>query len=164
MIWWIGPRVRCDLVAYSGVNLTGVRRVVQIFPTGSRKGTFRTDELKSSVVLAPVGVRVVYCTSDDPNRWEEAPWRCVRMVEGHRFTNEQKQSGVRLPDLHWQTPPEAKRVDPDRQTGFRLVSTLAEAAAVAPLEWTFGRSGTLHDRIRAIRVEREEEPWAPPTE
>jgi hypothetical protein len=147
--WFIAPRVKCDLVGYSGVNLTGARYVVRIFPTGTRKGTFRTEELKSLVIVAPVGVRVVLCTSATAG-WEELPWRCIRMTAENRFRNDKDQEGVRVPDLDWMDPADARKVSPDLQQSYPYVQTLAEGTT-----WTFGRRGAtaLKDQIRAFRLD-----------
>jgi hypothetical protein len=152
--WYIGPRTRCDLVGYGGVNLTGPRAVVRIFPTGARKGTFETHKLKSIVVLAPVGTRVILATSPRPEGWEERPWRCIRMVAGSMFTNPEGQSGVRVPDLDWLDPPEAKKTSTGMQTGFPLVTRLADGTG-----YSFGKGGgNIKDAVVAIWVEREAEP------
>jgi hypothetical protein len=150
--WYVSPATKCDLVGYSGPNCTGARYVVRIFPTGTRKGTFRTEELKSLVILAPVGHRVYLCTSDAETGWEREPWRCIRMMEGHLFTNEQGQRGVRVPDLDWQDSPEARRASTETQQSFPLVQHPSEGKG-----WTFGRLGgvPLKGNVRAIRIERE---------
>lgn len=155
MEWYVGPHVKCDMVSYGGVNLTGPRYVVRIFPTGSRKGTFRTHELKSCVILAPVGTRVILATAIGQDGWEDQPWRCVRMLAGQMFKNDEGQMGVRVPDLDWMDPPAAKKVNPDRQEGFPQVKRLADGTG-----FTFGRSGAvpLKDHIRAIWVEKESDP------
>lgn len=157
MEWYVGPHVRCDMVSYGGINLTGPRYVVRIFPTGSRKGTFRTHELKSIVILAPIGTRVILATHATQEGWEDMPWRCIRQLEGFRFKNDEGQMGVRIPDLDWMDLPTAKKVNPDRQEGFPLVKRLADGAN---LGFTFGRSGPtlLKDNVRAIWVEKESEP------
>ncbi len=133
-----------------------MRRVVQIFPTGSRKGTFRTEELKSVVVLAPLGVRVTFCASTDPLRWTEAAWRCVRQVPGSRFTNAEGNTGVRVPDLDWLDRPDQRKRNEETQVSYPFAASFAAGAG-----WSFGRGGGLQDRVRAILVEREEEPWTP---
>lgn len=158
MEWWVGRGVKCDLVSYSGINLTGVRYVVRIHPTGARKGTFRSHEFKSGVVLAPLGTRVVFCTSADPHAWEDSPWRAVRMMEGFQFKNESNQTGVRIPDLDWMDLPEAKKVNPDRQESYPYANRLSDGTT-----YTFGRVGgvELKNNIHAIIVERESDPWTP---
>lgn len=133
-----------------------MRRVVQIFPTGSRRGGLRTAELKSAVVLAPFGVRVVFCASDDRHKWQDAAWRCIRQVEGFRFRNPEGNTGVRVPDLDWMDPPDQRKRNEDRQESYPFAATLADG-----IGWTFGRPGGLQDRVRAILVEREDEPWTP---
>ena len=153
MIWHIGPRVRCDMVSYGGINLTGPRLVVRIHPTGARKGTFQTDKLRSIVVLAPVGTRVILATSAEPEGWQDEPWRCIRMVAGSMFTNEQGQSGVRVPDLEWMDPPEAKRTSEGLQMGFPQVASVAEGTG-----YTFGHGSGIGGNVRAIWVERESDP------
>jgi hypothetical protein len=156
MEWWVGPRVRCDLVGYSGINLNGIRRVVQVFPSGSRKGGLRTGELKSIVVLAPIGVRVILCASADRHKWQEAAWRCVRQLPGYRFTNAEGNTGVRIPDFDWMDPPDQKKRNEDTQVSYPFAARLEDGVG-----WTFGRGGGLGDRVNAILIEREDEPWTP---
>jgi hypothetical protein len=155
MEWYIGARTRCDLVSYSGVNLTGVRAVVQVFPTGSRRGQLRTDQLKSLVILAPVGTRVVLAAWPHREGWEDHPWRCVRMVKGSMFRNEAGNEGVRLPDLDWMDPVGARKASDGTQVGYPLVARLADGTG-----HTFGRGGGLKDAVRAIWIEREDDPIA----
>lgn len=157
MEWFIGPRVRCDLVGYGGVNLTGPRSVVRIHPTGARKGNLYTDKLRSIVVLAPVGTRVILATSSARQGWQAEPWRCIRMVAGSMFTNPEGQSGVRVPDLEWMDLPDAKRTSQGMQTGFTQVGSLAEGTG-----YTFGHGGGLGGNVVAIWVEREIEPITSP--
>lgn len=157
MDWYIGPKVRCDLVGYGGANLTGPRYVVRVFATGTRKGTFRTAELKSMVVLAPVGTRVFLTTSAAKDGWWSRPWRCIRMIEGNMFTNPEGQRGVRVPDLDWMDSWEAKRSNADFQQGFPQVKHPSEGTG-----YTFGFSGDplLKGHIQAIWIEREVDPIA----
>ncbi len=155
MDWYVGPRVKCDMVSYGGVSMTGPRYVVYIFPTGSRKGTFRTHELKSMAIVAPVGTRIILATDPSRDGWQQHPWRCIRMVEGSMFTNDKGQKGVRIPDLDWLDPFDAKKTNLELQTGFPQVARLEDGTG-----YTFGRTGgvELKDHIRAIWVERESDP------
>jgi hypothetical protein len=147
MRWVVGPHTKCDLVGYSGANMTGARYVVRIFPTGSQKGTFRTHELKSIVVIAPPGTRVILAAREGDD-WEGGPWRCVRVIAGQMFKNEQGNEGVRVPDLDWEDPPDAKRTSESRS--YTFVDRVGDGAT-----WTFGRGGGLKDEVRQIRVSRE---------
>jgi hypothetical protein len=158
-VWHLGPHVRCDFVSYSGINLTGVRYIVRVHATGSRKGTFRTDQLKSIVVMGPIGTRVILATWPERENWQNYPWRCVRMLAGQRFRNPEGNEGVRIPDLDWLDPFDAKRVNANMQESFPQVERLEDGKG-----FTFGRTrGTLRDcelkdNIRAIWIEREDDP------
>lgn len=153
MKWVVAPRVRCDMVGYSGTDLSGARYIVQIFPTGSRKGSLRTDELKSLAIAGHHGTRVILCTSDDDERWEEHPWRCVRLIEGTTFPANNDLPCVRIPDLDWMDTFDRKRADTEFQTSVPLVNTVAEGLSKG---WTFGRGGgSLKNAVRMIRVDRE---------
>lgn len=154
MEWIIGPRVKCDFVGYSGLNCSGARYVARIFPTGSRKGTFRTAELKSLVIVGPVGIRVTLQTSLDSD-WERHPWRCVRLTAEHRFKNDEGNEGVRIPDLDWWDPAAARKVADGRQESFPFAATLAEGLA-DKAKWTFGRPGRIGGAVLGFRVERDE--------
>ena len=154
MEWTLGPRVKCDMVGYTGINCTGGRYIVRMFPTGARKGTFRTLDLKSLVIVGPVGLRVVIATSLEPT-WEQAPWRCVRLTAAHRFKNDEGNQGVRIPDFDWLDAADARKVNDARQETFPFAATLAEGLA-DPALWTFGRPGKIGGHIVSFRVEKDE--------
>ena len=68
-----------DLVAFSGLNLSGERRVVEVHAVGGRKGDLEPGDLRSLAFLAPVGTRLVLATSEDPDSWEAHP--CLGSLE-----------------------------------------------------------------------------------
>ena len=99
MRWEVGQGVRCDLVAYAGPNLSGKRQVMQLYPTGARRGRI-DEEVRSMVIRAFPGTRIVLCASNR-DAWELAAWRCIRILEGSSLASEQRNGlrGVRVPDL-----------------------------------------------------------------
>lgn len=147
----VAPRTRCDLVTYSGVNLTGRRGTVRIWPSGSVQGRVETGDLQSMVIRAPHGTRVILCTHDGPD-WEAHPWRCVRLLPGSTVPSESTAGfpGVRLPDLDLQDPPSAKRTQTDMESSYPLADRLADGTG-----WTFGRVGDvpLKDHVVLVVVE-----------
>lgn len=157
MQWRIGPGVKCDMLGYGGVNLTGPRAAVEIYPSGFQRGTFDTDKLKSMVMLAPEGVRVILATHE--RGWEHGPWRCARFTANQGLLEEKGMLLARIPDLDWLDGPQDRRTNADTQRGFPLVGRLGDGAG-----WTFGslRFGEqLAGRVKLITVEREAAPWAP---
>jgi hypothetical protein len=149
--WEVEPGTRCDVVTYAASNLTGKRGEIRIFPSGSRKGEVHTENLRSMVIRAPFGTRVVLLTQGGA-QWEETAWRCVRIVEGRAMPSERGGGlpGVRLPDLDWLDAPDSKRTNPDVQATYPLVERFSEGEG-----WTFGRGGGLKGRVAVIRVERD---------
>lgn len=148
--WYVAERMRADLVAYAAPNLTGKRSPVQIFPR-SRQGTIQADELRSLVVRAPYGTRVVLCTRAG-DEWEEWPWRAVRVLPGHCLPLMRKGGlpGVVVPDLDLLDAFGAKKTNPDLESSYPLVDRLEDGEG-----WTFGRAGlpSLKGHVRQIRVE-----------
>ncbi len=147
MRWDLAPRLRADLVAFSGINLSGERRVVEVHPVGGRKGDLAPADLRSCVIVAPLGTRVVFATSEDPDRWMEHPWRAVRVLRPTITVTKEGRAAVRLPDLDWLDAHDARRTDSELQ------STFDEAASLDATGWTFGRPGDLKGRVRWIRVD-----------
>lgn len=150
MRWDLAPKLRCDVVAFAGINLSGERRVVEIYTVGGRQGEVETEDMKSLVFLAPIGTRILLMTSDDPDAWQASPWRCFKVTKADAFTTKEGRTGVRCPDLDWLDGPDARRTDPDLQCTFE------EAGSLDHPGWTFGRSGSvpLKNHIRAIRIDR----------
>jgi hypothetical protein len=150
MRWEIPPKLRFDIVAFAGLNLSGERRVIEVHALGGRQGDLQPEDLKSVAIIGPVGLRVVFKTSDDPEEWVKQPWRCVRLIAGHTFDTKEGRPCVRIPDLDLLNTFDARRTDPDFEEGFEEAASLADSTA-----WTFGRSGkvSLKTHIRAISVD-----------
>ncbi|MCB9675549.1 MAG: hypothetical protein H6737_10560 [Alphaproteobacteria bacterium] len=159
MKWRVGPGVRCDLVAYAGKNLNGKRLQVQLFPTGARKGTLLGNELSSLVIRALPGTRVILAASDN-DAWENAAWRCIRMVPGNFMRSEQRNGlpGVRIPDLDMMDAYTAKKTATDFEASYPYVDRLADGEG-----WTFGRGGGLKNRVAMVIVDREDVSGRVPT-
>ena len=157
--WRVGPGVRCDLLAYSAKNLSGKRTAVQLFPTGARRGDLDGTQCSSVGIRALHGTRVILAASDK-DTWELAAWRCIRVLPGTTLLPENPNGlpGLRVPDLDALDPFNSKRAESD------LVSTYPNVAKLEDGEgWTFGRNGTLKNRIRFVWVEREDEVARIPT-
>lgn len=157
MEWRIGPGVKCDLVGYGGVNLTGPRAAVEVYPSGFQRGTFTTEKLKSVVMLAPEGIRVIFATHE--RGYTHGPWRCVRFVADQELLDEKGMLLARIPDLDWLDGAQARRTNDETQRGFPLVSRLDDG-----IGWTFGNlpfGQQLTGSVRVIQIERESHPWAP---
>ncbi len=158
MIWKIAPRMRCDIQAFSGLNFSGRRSLVEIHPVGGRQGAeIEPGDLGSVGIVADPGTRVLLRTSELDDGWEERPWRCILVDEKHCYRLKDGRTAVRVPDLDWLDEPDARRCDPDFQASFLPVDTLEEGMASG--EWTFGRPGTLRGRVRVIVVDRVDRPY-----
>lgn len=150
MRWEVAPKLRFDLVAFAGLNLSGERRVVEFHAMGGRQGELTAADLKSCAIVGPVGLRVVFKTSDDPDNWLRHSWRCVRLLAGHTFTTKEGRPCVRIPDLDLLNTFDARRTDPEFEEGYELADSLDGSKA-----WTFGNVGKLPLKlnVKAIQVD-----------
>ena len=149
MRWIVDPGVRCDLVFYAATNLTGKRATMRIFPAGNKQGTdIGPEDLRSMVIRAPLGTRVVLARSAG-DTWEELAWRCIAMVPGKVVPPARNTGlpGVRIPDLDLLDEPTAKHVSRDFQATYPLAETLDGGSG-----WSFGRPGELKGRVNVIRI------------
>lgn len=124
---------------------------MQMFPTGARKGRIDGTQVRSLVVRALPGTRVVLAASDK-DAWQLASWRCIRMLDGSSLRSDTKNGlpGVRIPDLELLDHHGAKRTDPELQSSYPAADSLEAGQG-----WTFGRPGNLANRIAMVRVDRE---------
>lgn len=151
VVWHVAERMRADLVAYAAPNLAGKRSTAQVFPR-SRKGKILSEDVRSMVIRAPHGVRLILCANATDD-WEQWPWRCVRMLPGSTMPSPRGEvglPGVVIPDLDLLDPFHAKRTNPDLQSSYPLVDRLVDGTG-----WTFGRAGlpSLKAHVRMIRIE-----------
>jgi len=148
MLWQIEKGIRCDMVCYAAVNLTGKRTQIRIFPGGNHSGDVPAGQLRSMVIRAPYGIRVILVGDPGP-RWEASPWRCIRLLEDHALRSEgHGMPGVRIPNIALLDKHGAKKTDDFMETSYPLVERFADG-----VDWTFGRPGDL--RVQLIRVERD---------
>jgi len=150
MKWDIEKNVRCDIVAYSGMNYSGDRFECRIFPSGRQGDDLDGKHIKSLAVIAPVGTRVVLKTTLQ-EEWEEETWRAVVITKDvHAKTSEGK-TGVQIPDLDTMAKPGAFRSNPDVEESYPLCEKLADGTG-----WTFGHVGgrELKGSIVAIAVDK----------
>jgi hypothetical protein len=149
--WIIAPKIRCDILTWSGTNFSGYRKLARIFAAGGRQGQQLEGDLLSSFwVVAPYGTRVVFCAASegDPD-WLVKPWRAVIIQKGSVFKTQDGLPGVRVPDIDYHDKFSAQRTDPDFQESFPFAKTLEEGKT-----WTFGNSNMLSNRISCIRVDK----------
>lgn len=147
MIWDLPPKLRADIACFTGINLSGERRHVDIQAVSGRQGPdVQPEELRSLVFVAALGSTLVLQTRDGDD-WEQFPWRAVRIIKGKCIVTQAGYPAVRVPDLDWLDRPDARRTDPDVQESFPESSTLATGTG-----WTFGRPGDLKGKIVKIRV------------
>jgi len=152
MNWTVAPKMRMDLVCFAGINLSGERKIIDVQVVGGKQGgDVAADYLKSMVVLGDVGTRVVLKTwiGDD---WEQHPWRAFLITAKNHYKTKEGEIGVRIPDLDWFDKFDARRTDPDMQESFPFAETLETGMASG--EWTFGRSGALKSKIKAITIDK----------
>ena len=151
MKWLVSPRMRAELVGFTGINFSGQRMQVDLWPSGSRKGEIDGTRLKSIGLIAPVGTRVVLRSSKADEGWEDYPWRALEVREGSTFTSRDgRRVGVQIPDLDFVDPPHAIRTDPHTSATYRTVSSVEDHP-----DWTYGRVGhtSLKERVRSIVVD-----------
>ena len=108
------------------------------------------------VIRAHHGTRVILCTrSDGP--FEDAPWRCIRVVPGHSIPSEEARGmpGVRLPHVDRIDLPKSLRTNPNLASSYPLVERFDEGEG-----WTFGTTGipALEGCVRRIIIERDDGP------
>ena len=154
MKWIIGDKVRAHIVGFTGVNFSGERWEVDIWPLGGRKEGQDIDgtRLKSIGIIAPLRTRMILMTANGTDGWEDRPWRCVQVLDGSTFTaRDGKRVGVQIPDLDRMDKPGSLYLDPDIHQGYPQVERLEDGTG-----WTFGRTGhlDLKTHIRCIRVEK----------
>lgn len=154
----IAEHMRCDILAWSGIDFGGKRSVVRVFPTGNVKGTLDSEEVRSMVIRAFHGTRLILSTrSSGPI--EDAPWRCVRVMPGHSIPSEEPQGmpGVRVPHLDRLDLPKAMRTNPDLASSYPLVEHFDDGES-----WTFGTTGIppLAGHVRRIVIEKDDGPRA----
>jgi hypothetical protein len=149
MRWIVDPGVRCDLVFYAATNLTGKRATMRIFPAGNKQGTdIGPEDLRSMVIRAPLGTRVVLARSAG-EAWEDLAWRCIELTRGHVVPPASATGlpGVRIPDIDLLDEPTAKHVSRDFQASYPLAERLDAGKG-----WSYGRPGDLKGRVNVIRI------------
>lgn len=148
MKWAIDDNCRCDLIFYSGVGLAGDETVVRVFPSG-KQGELEHN-FQSMRLGATPGLRVYLCTSTDDKHWAEQPYRCIRVVKGVGLKTSTRRTLLNIHDLDFGQAPSDKSLKHE-QAGFPEVKKPKDGEG-----WTFGKgSGSLKNRIRMIRVEKE---------
>lgn len=153
MLWHVDGPVRVLIHAFTGLNFSGMRVSVDIWPKGGRQPGEDIDgsRLKSIGMIAPIGTRVILCASASEEGWEQSPWRAFEIREGFTFAALNGQPAVQIPDIDFFDPPASKRNDTDFQTSYPNVESPAERPS-----WTYGRvgMGSLKCNVRQIRVDR----------
>ena len=81
MRWEIAKNMRCDLLAFTGINFSGKRTTMQIYPS-SKKGDLEGPGISSLVVIAPYDTRVVLLSSVSETDWEQMAWRAIEIKKG----------------------------------------------------------------------------------
>ena len=155
MRWEYEDKIHCELWFFSGINFGGEKRVVRIHPYGGLQGDeVEPSQIKSVGVIGQPGIRVTFMTSATGTDWENVPWRCVQMLDGHTTQIKDGRPAVQIPDLDLYNPFDAPRIDPEFEEGFPEVASFAEGAEAGG--WTFGRAGrsSLKTNIRSVRIER----------
>ncbi len=150
--WDIAKGVRCDIAAFSGMNLSGKRNLVRIFAYGGLQGDgLNGADLASAAIVAPIGTRVIFSTSRDGSDYAGHAWRCVDLIEGHTYETSEGRTAVRIPDLDVMNDHDARRVDPDFIVGYPRVDSPEDNT-----QWTAGGQtrASLKGAVRHIRIEK----------
>ena len=153
MKWVIAPHSRAEIHSFTGLNLSGLRTVAEIFPAGGLQGQeIDGSTMRSAVVGGLPGTRVVFCTtiSDD---WLERPWRAFVIEDKRGFRAKGGMTGVRVPDIDMVNGPTDRRTDPDFEQSFDFAETLEAGKG-----WTFGNPGKIQGNVRCIRIDRVPDP------
>jgi hypothetical protein len=145
----IAEKVRCDILAYSGLNCSGQLTLVRVYPDGKHKRDIKVSELSSVMIAGPIGTRIVFATGTGDD-WEDQPWRAVRLVKGKSFKARNGKPAVKVMDLDYLDPPKAYRTDTEMQVTFSQVERLEDGD-----DWTFGRAGAIKGNVRVIYVDKE---------
>lgn len=148
MRWETAPKLRADLVAFAGLNLSGERRVIEFHPVGGRQGELNGEDLKSLAFVAPVGTRLILMASADPEDWMRHPWRAIKILPGSHFLTKEGKPCVRIPDIDFLDAFDARRTDPELQSWYD------EADSLDATGWTYGRVGPLKGNVKAIKIDR----------
>ena len=150
--WEIGPKVRCDVITYSGPNFSGKKAKMQIFPTGSRQGALDGSSLASFIVRGPPGTRIVF-VSHAGEEWETHPWRAIELSKENSIQSAKSKRlrGVRVPDIDYLDHFDAKTTNPAGSASYPNVDSLHAGSG-----WTYGRQadGGLRNNVAVIRVEK----------
>lgn len=148
----IDPKVRCEIHFFTGMNFSGNRDVVRIFVGGRVQGpAIDGDRVKSVGVVGPLGTRLVLCSSDADEGWEERPWRAIVLAKGTTFRFSSGQPAVQVPDLDQVDRHDAQRTDPESMTALPLAQGLADGQG-----WTYGRlsfKDPLKGHVRRVRLD-----------
>jgi hypothetical protein len=142
--------MRAWIVGFTGINFSGSRMEVDIWPSGFRKGDIEGERMKSIGIMAPVNTRLILRASVSDS-WQKYPWRAIEIREGQTFTSRDgRRVGAQIPDLDLLDQPGALRTDPDFAEQFAQVATLEDRTA-----WTYGHSSStpLKGRVRCIMVD-----------
>ncbi len=152
----LGEFIRCDILAWSGVDFGGKRTALRVFPTGNVKGELDSEQVHSMVIRAFHGTRLILCTRSTGD-FEDGPWRCVRMVPGHTIPSEDPRGmpGVRLPHLDRLDEPSKFRTNQQLATSYPLVERFDDGES-----WTFGTTGipVIEGHVRRIIIEKDDGP------
>lgn len=149
MEWHIAERTRCDIYAFSGLNLSGERKLARLFPSGRQGASLEGFSFRSCIIAAPIGTRVCFRTTVAEEDWTERPWRSISVLKGKCVRNKDGLYLVRVPSLDLYDKPDARRTDPDFEQSFPVAADLAAGTG-----WTFGRPGSIGQRVAAIQVEK----------
>jgi len=148
----LGKYSRCDIVAYKAINLSGKRSTLRVFPTGSIKGKIAVEDLKSMIIRAPYGMRIILCTVTVDN-WEDFPYRCITMRKGESIPSAEPNGlpGIRIADVDYQDEPDCKRLSETLLQSYSIAESFADGAG-----WSFGKVGSqkLKSSIKMIIFER----------
>jgi hypothetical protein len=150
----ITGKVRCDIVAYGAIDHAGKRTELRVFPGGNTRGSIESQDLRSIVVKAFYGTRVILCSHSGPD-WMDHPWRCITILKGNSI-RPKKPTGlpmVIVPDIDRLDRADAQRTNQDVQTSYPHADSVASGEG-----WSFGRFGAtpLKARVKMIRFERDE--------
>ena len=144
----LAPRVKCDLLAYTGLHCSGELMLVRVQPRGEAEGSLDGATFQSLMLAGPYGTRVILAAgAGDDGR--EHPWRAIVLTEGHAFVARTGKPAVRIPDLDTLDRFDAHRAADDVRESYPFAASPEEGTG-----WTYGRPGPLRNRVRRVIVDK----------
>lgn len=144
----VAPKVKCDLLAYTGMHCGGQMQIVRVSASGNFKGEIDGDAFQSLMIAGPYGTRITLATGSGED-WQDHPWRSIVLTKGHGFIARTGKPAVRIPNLDTLDKPTARRADTEFEVSYEFAPALDQGKA-----WTYGRPGTIRNKVRQVFIDK----------